>query len=68
MITRNIPNIIAATCVLHNMCEIHGDSCDEKWADDVTTSVLPQPDRPAHNVAASGSASIRDALVYYFNS
>ena len=59
MITRNIPNIIAAT---YNMCEIH-----ETWADNVT-SVLPQPDRPVHSAAASGPASIREALVYYFNS
>lgn len=32
MIVRNVPNvIIAAACVLHNMCEIHGDAFDESW-------------------------------------
>jgi len=26
MVVRKVPNVIAAACVLHNMCEIHGDT------------------------------------------
>ena len=29
MLIENVPNVIAAACVLHNMCEIHGDIFDE---------------------------------------
>lgn len=30
----NIPNIIMACCILHNMCEIHGDAFNEIWLDE----------------------------------
>ena len=28
---RNIPELIAACCTLHNICEAHGHSFDEDW-------------------------------------
>ena len=27
----NVPHIVTACCVLHNFCEVHGDSFDEDW-------------------------------------
>ncbi len=35
MYIENIPNIIAACCVLHNICEIHDDTFNEEWLQDV---------------------------------
>ena len=31
MLIDNVPHIIAACCVLHNLCEIHGDTFNEEW-------------------------------------
>jgi len=59
--------IFSAACVLHNMCEIHGESFDESWAND-HSSDLTQPDRrPTDSTAVSGAVVIREALVDYFN-
>ena len=27
----NIPTLVTACCVLHNLCELHGDACKEDW-------------------------------------
>ena len=36
--TDSVPGLVgAACCVLHNMCEIHGDSFDQKWMEGITT-------------------------------
>ena len=36
----NIPNIITACCVLHNMCEVHGESFVDSWMEDVSNDSL----------------------------
>ena len=33
----NVPNIITACCILHNMCEIHGDTFNEQRLEDINT-------------------------------
>ena len=35
MSVENIPTVIAACCILHNMCEIHGETFMETWMTDV---------------------------------
>ena len=67
MLVKNVPTIVAAACVLHNMCEIHGDRFDDSWADGDGTDDLSQPDRSPHSTTASASVAIREALVHYFN-
>ena len=37
----NIPVVVAACCVLHNICEIHGENFDNEWLDEGQT--LQQP-------------------------
>ena len=32
--TRNVAMIIMACCVLHNVCEIHGEEIDDTWLED----------------------------------
>ena len=44
MLIKNVPTVVSPACVLHNMCEIHGESCDESWASDDRSSDLAQPD------------------------
>ena len=31
MQTNNIPHMIAATCVLHNVCEVHHEHFNDAW-------------------------------------
>ena len=33
--TCDVPELIAACCVLHNVCEIHGDAFNDQWMDGV---------------------------------
>jgi len=60
MLVKNIPNVIAAACVLHNMCEIHGETFDEYWANSTSDDY---PDPHIHSSTHSGSTSIREVLV-----
>ena len=40
---KNVPTTVSAACVLHNMCEIHGETFDDSWVGDGSTD-LAQPD------------------------
>ena len=65
MIVKNITNVVAAACVLHNMREIHGESFDESWVSDDGFDDLSRPDRHPYSTAHSGSVAIREALVLF---
>jgi len=68
MLIKNVPMIVSAACVLHNMCEIYGESFDESWASDDNSSDLTQPDRcPTDSTVVSRAVAIREALVDYFD-
>ena len=64
ILIRDLPKIVAACCVLHNMCEIHGETFDEDWMDDVT-------DHASVNTASTAldcsGRYVRQALMTYFN-
>ena len=61
----NVPHLISA-CVLHNLCEIHGDSFDSIWSTE--DEELPQRATAptAATVSASQAKRIREALLQYF--
>ena len=65
----HIPNVIAAACILHNMCEIHGEAFNDAWLQDVMRNGDNFPQLPT-SASRPGSSErpkqIRDALVYYF--
>ena len=71
----NVPHVVTACCVLHNFCEIHGDSFDEEWLqdnsllDDSTGTDSPHDD---HSYSSSHSrnegVAIRNVLVEYLSS
>ena len=61
----NVPTVITACCILHNMCEIHGDTFNELWMEDVNN--LEQPVSAGTSaVTTDGAKSIRHALVMYY--
>lgn len=71
MLVKNIPTVITAACVLHNMCEVHGETFNESWLHETDSdSNFPQPSTV---ICPDGRNSdrpkqIREALVHYFSS
>ena len=60
----NVPYIVTACCILHNMCEVHGGSFNELWLEDVDMSTQSEL---SHSSGSDTSAKpIRDALVQYY--
>ena len=69
----NVPHVVTACCVLHNFCEIHGDSFNEEWLQDnnlvdSVESDIPRDDH--HNNSSSSSregVATRNTLVEYLS-
>ncbi|XP_037341553.1 uncharacterized protein LOC119227158 [Pungitius pungitius] len=38
-----LPTMVLACCILHNMCEAHGDAFEAKWQAEVAEAESPQP-------------------------
>ena len=57
----NIPCIVTACCILHNMCEVHGDTFNELGMEEVDSST-----QPGVNNANPNAKAIRDTLVDYY--
>ena len=60
-----VPTIVNACCVLHNLCEVHGDGFEDDWLQeeeevptDPSSSALPSTTR---------CNDIRNALCDYFD-
>ena len=70
---KSIPTLVAACCVLHNLCETNGDGCEQDWIvteDDTSVSDTyggHLASVPAVLGSSSGSA-IREALCDHFES
>jgi hypothetical protein len=65
MSIEKIPCIISACCILHNVCEIHVETFNDKWLEDVNNSQQPQV--AAQQPVARGSVPqrTRNALMQY---
>ena len=61
----DVPEHVATCCVLHNMCEVHGDSFDDEWLDGVERedlSASASSTQPTEN-----AVDIRNAFLSYFS-
>ena len=64
-IVENVPTVIGACCILHNICQIHGDTFNEEWLQDIpNTGTITSNDGDAGNTGSGDST--REALVQYF--
>ena len=36
---KDVPELVAACCTLHNVCEVHGDTIDEDWLELRTSAI-----------------------------
>ena len=61
----NVPQVVTACCVLHNICEIDGDTFNETWQE---TSQLQQPNCPMPStIPESQATAIRNVLVQHLS-
>ena len=69
--TDDVPVLVMACCVLHNMCEVHKEQFDSAWLEDVAVESDPPSEANTshtHNQSANNSAEvIRDAICHYMN-
>ena len=61
-----VPQVVMACCILHNICEIHGDTFVESWLSTVEQG-LDEPTSSATQAATWEAKDIRDTLLEYFN-
>ena len=60
----HVPQVVVACCILHNLCEVHGDTFNDTWLEDPR---LEQPHSPSPStIPASQAKALRDCLVQYF--
>lgn len=65
----HIPTVVAAACILHNLCEIHGEHFNDTWLQEISDSNYSQPPTVAIRDGSSNQPKrVRDALVHYFRS
>ena len=62
-----VPELVASCCVLHNICEIHGDSFNDDWLHDVqgNNNNNNLSSRNTHMICSDGE-NVRNALMAYF--
>ena len=61
----NVPCMVTACCILHNMCVIHGDTFNELWLESMNNSTQPAASVGDNN-SSSIAQAIRNALVDYY--
>ena len=68
MHTENIPHVIAATCVLHSICEIHHEHFNDAWLQNSEGEHDQPTTVTTRDTSVGSSHTIRNALVSYFQS
>ena len=62
---RDVPELVTACCILHNICEVHGEQFSEEWLEGVesqgSSSGVAAPSQPQDS-----AVSIRNALKSHF--
>ena len=65
MHTEHIPTVVSACCVLHNVCEAHGESFNDAWLIEESEYEQPTPPSIASTSSSRNSEDIRNAFVQY---
>lgn len=63
MAVRSVCYLVAASCILHNVCELRKDDFLEEWLEDVHNVV---DNTPLTNQRERDASNIRDALAVFF--
>ena len=64
----NVPHVVMACCILHNICEIFGDEIPDGWINESPADMLEQPSTTSPGERPESDAkTVRDVLVNYYN-
>ena len=66
MTGRSACYLVAASCILHNICELRKDDFLEEWLEDVHNAVEQPNNIPLANQRERDAPNIRDALAVFF--
>ena len=58
----NAPNIVASCVVLHNVCELYGDQCQQDWIVSVTNTGTTSNTCASSFISSSTATRIRNAI------
>lgn len=64
-----VPTMILACCILHNMCESHGDTFRSEWKEEVSEAESPQPSHKqllSTSMDQSNAEEVRRLFCDYF--
>ena len=66
----NVVIVVAASCVLHNLCEMNSEDILSHWVEETTETpdIFPQTDSMDTTQGREDSVSIRDHFANYFAS
>ena len=68
MHTDHIPIVITACCILHNLCEMRGESFNDMWLQNEPNFQQPTTSSPPLSSSCSDASTIRETLMKYLNS
>ena len=63
----NAPTVVAACCVLHNLCETHGDSFRDTWMESTTNDTSSNTFTSPATCTHESANNIRNAFMCYFS-
>lgn len=64
----NVPMVVTACCILHNVCEIHGERFNDQWLDNPCELCQPPTANHRDDTALDAPKDMKNALVYHFSS
>ena len=65
----DVPELVTACCILHNVCEVHGEAFNEEWMDGVERQIDGcTSGSPTTTLAQESAVNIRKAFMTHFSS
>jgi len=61
----NIPHVITAACILHNIWEVHGEHFNGTWLQNMDSD-YDQPETVDRDTATGPPQNVRISLIEYF--
>lgn len=63
----DVPELVAACCVLHNICEVHGDGFNQEWIEGTEVESRHTPGISTTTSMGLRAENTRNALMHHFN-
>ena len=65
---QNVPHVVSACVVLHNMCEMYGDNCLMEWVDNDSSTFPCDTSHSLITATPNNANIIRDAIMQHITS